>query len=119
MTATTIASAIHPNICNPPLPGSAATAAAATTGKAAPASTAATASRRRLRDRRTQRIGEPLQVTGEDRRVERARALVPGGDGGAGVDALERLSPAVDAAEEDCVGQVLGEDLRPFRGRLP
>src|SRR5205823_1464053 len=101
------------------LPGSPATAAAPAAGKAAAAAATATAACRRLRNRRAQRAREALQATGEDRRIERASALVPARDRGARVDALERLRPAVDAAEDDGVGQVLGEDLRLFRERLP
>src|SRR5207249_11750708 len=103
----------------PPLPGSSATAAAPTAGKATSAPTTATATCRRLRDCGAQRAGEPFQAAGEDHRIERARALVPGRDGGACVDALERPGPAVDAAEDDRIGQVLGKDFRLFRERLP
>src|SRR5207249_8519348 len=103
----------------PTLPGSPAPAAATTAGKTASAAAATPAACRRLRDRRAQRAREPLEVAGEDRRVEGARALVPARDRRAGVDAFEGLRPAVDAAEDDGVREVLGEDFRLFRKRLP
>src|SRR6266581_8367201 len=98
----------------------AAAAPASTATRPAAASEAAPAARARGRgrDRARDVVVHRLQAARQERRLERSVADVPA-VGGAGVDALERFRPAVDDAENDRVGEQLGEDLSLLGELLP
>src|SRR5438128_5117579 len=100
-----------------PRPSAATTAPAA--GRAAPAEPAGTP---RARRRGCDRVGEArvhrLEAAGQKRGLERSVADRPA-VARARVDSFEGFRPARDAAEDDRVGQELGEDLGLLGELLP
>src|SRR5207244_3661530 len=101
------------------LPGSTTATTAASAGEAATTAAAPSTPARGFRHGRAEVARKTLQAAGKHDRRERAVPLVPARHRGAGIDAFERLRPAVHAAEDNRVGQILGEDFRFLGERLP
>src|SRR5207237_7848348 len=80
------------------LPGSTTATTAASAGEAATTAAAPSTPARGFRHGRAEVARKTLQAAGKHDRRERAVPLVPARHRGAGIDAFERLRPAVHAA---------------------